>query len=156
MIMFSAEENKLINFAKKAFPKFIMNRRKKGVLDTIYACIISDSGKIYEGKPFEPKNCSGTICCERVAIADMAFKETEKARVKAVLVMGPVGKGGHLTPCGLCRDVIHEYSDGKATVLCAGSYFERKDANFDFLFKNIEKYTIKELYPHPWSEGKWK
>ena len=153
--MFSAEEKKLIEFAKQAFPKFIELLRKRGALDTIYSCVISDSGKIYEGKPFESGSPGGTICCERVAIANMTLRETEKARIKAVLVMGPVGKGGKLTPCGLCRNVIHEYSDVKATVLCAGGYFERSQKNFDFLFKKIKKYTINELYPRPWSEGKW-
>jgi cytidine deaminase len=150
-------EMKLLEYAKKRIPVLFGKRRERGVLDTLFAFVISDSGKIYEGKSFESEICNGPICCERGAIANMALEETEKARIKSVLVFGPVGKEGNLTPCGLCRAVIHEYSDGKATILCTGGYFERKDTDFeDIIKKNLRKFTIKELYPEPWVEGKWK
>ena len=155
MVEFTDEEKKLIEHAKVAFPKQIALRHSNELFETIYSCIISDSGKIYEGIPFESKIANAAICCERLAIANMRLNETEKARVKAVLVMGPVGKGGLLTPCGVCRSVIHEYSDGKATVLCAGKYLERSQENFDLLFEDIKKYTIEELYPDAWKEGTW-
>lgn len=58
-------------------------------------------------------------------------------------------------PCGLCRTIIYEFSDGKATVLCAGAYFENTQRDFNFLFKKIRKFKIKELYPSPWNDGKW-
>jgi cytidine deaminase len=149
-------EKKLIAHAKKRVPQVFSMRRKKGVLDTYYAAIISDSGKIYEGVPFEPEVESATVCCERVAIANMYFAETEKARIKSVFVFGPVGKGGNLTPCGVCRAVIHEFSNGKATIICCGGYFERQDTNFEEIMKrNFRKFTIKELYPEPWIGGTW-
>lgn len=155
MTNFTQEEKKLIEFAKKRYPKILKKRRAKGLYDTYYACVLSNSGKIYEGIPFISKVSTGHICCERVAIANMCFNETEKARIKSILLLGPIGKGGNLTPCGLCRMIIHEFSDGKATVLCAGEYFECSQTNFDFLFKKLKKFKIKELYPSPWSDGRW-
>jgi len=155
MTTFTPEEKKLIKFAKKKYPGILNKRRAKGLYDTYYACVLSDSGKIYEGVPFISKLELGHICCERVAIANMCFRETEKARIKSILLLGPIGKDGNLTPCGLCRTIIHEFSDGKATVLCAGAYFECTQTNFDFLFKRIKKFKIKELYPSPWSDGTW-
>ncbi len=152
---FTSYEKKLIEHAKKEFPKFLEKRREKGLYDAYYSCVISDSGNIYEGTTFLSSIGAATICAERVAIANMVFHETEKARIKSLLVLGPLGKGGNLTPCGLCRTVIHEYSDGKATVLCAGAYFENTQKDFAFLFRKIRKFKIKELYPSPWDDGKW-
>lgn len=105
--------------------------------------------------PLDSKLGAATLCAERSAIANMVFHETEKAKVKTILILGPVGKGGNLTPCCLCRSVIYEFSDGKATVLAAGAFFENTQINFDFLFKKIKKYKIKYLYPSPLSDGKW-
>ena len=149
------DEKKLIQFAKENFPKFLERRRNKGLYDTYYACVLSDSGNIYIGSPFISNLGNASICAERVAIANMVTNETEKARIKTILLLGPVGKGGNLTPCGLCRTVIYEFSDGKATVLCAGAYFENTQKDFEFLFKRIKKFHIKDLYPHPWNDGKW-
>jgi cytidine deaminase len=150
-------EKKLIEHAKRRVPQLFKMRRKKDVYDTYYAAVISNSGRIYEGVPFCPKIESATICCERVAIANMCLAETEKARIKSVFVFGPVGHKGNLTPCGVCRAVVNQYSDGKATILCAGGYFERQDTNFEELIKKyFRKFTIKELYPEPWTTGEWK
>lgn len=153
---FTSGEKKLIEHAQRRYPTILKKRRRNGLYDTLYACVMSDSGRIYEGIPFDSTLLgSSHICCERAAIANMCFEETEKARIVSVLVIGPVGRGGLLTPCGLCRYVINEFSDGKATVLCAGGYFERTQQDFGFLFKEIKKYTMRELYPYPWSEGVW-
>ncbi|RLG20643.1 hypothetical protein DRN74_04960 [Candidatus Micrarchaeota archaeon] len=155
MVKFTKDEKKLIEFAKKNFPKLLERRRKKGLYDTYYACVLSNSGNIYEGSPFISNLGSATICAERVAIANMVFYETEKAKINSILVIGPIGKGGNLTPCGLCRTIIYEFSNGKASVLCAGAYFENTQKDFNFLFKRIRKFKIKDLYPSPWSDGKW-
>lgn len=152
---FTKDEMKLIEYAKKNLPKFLERRRKKGLYDTYYVCVLSDSGKMYEGSPFISNLEPAIICAERVAIANMVFYETEKARIKSILLLGPIGKGGNLTPCGLCRTIIYELSGGKATVLCAGAYFENTQKDFEFLFKKIKKFKIKDLYPSPWNDGKW-
>ena len=111
--MFSTEEMKLIEFAKKRYRELRKLWRAKGLHDNYYACALSNSGKIYEGVPFVPGGLGASeICCERVAIANMCTKETERARLKVILTVGPVGKGGLLTPCGLCRYVIDRLSDG--------------------------------------------
>jgi len=154
MPSFTADEKKLIKYAKKRYVQLRKLWRSKGLHDNYYACILSNSGKIYEGVPFVTELGSSHVCCERVAIANMYTNETEKAKLKVVLVIGPIGKGGLLTPCGLCRHVINKFSDKKAIVLCAGEYFTHIQ-NIDFLFKKIKKYTIKKLYPYPYNEGSW-
>jgi cytidine deaminase len=154
-LQLTLDEKKLVEFAKKSYPKFLRNRRAKGLNDNYYACLISDSGNIYEGTPFCPKMATGTICCERQAIADMCFHETEKARIKSVLTIGPVCKGGVLSPCGLCREVINEFSDGKATFLSAWGHWDNKFTDFESIFKKLKKWTIGELLPHPWKDGPW-
>lgn len=139
MVKLTADEKKLVKFAKKKFPKFIKNRRAKGFNDTYYACLISDSGKIYDACPFLSELGDAHICCERIAISNMCFHETEKARIKSILTIGPVGKGGLLSPCGLCRQVIHEYSDGKASVLSAWDHWDNQFTDFKSIFKKLKK-----------------
>ena len=147
------DEKKLIKYAKNNFPLFLQNRRDKGLYDTYYACVISNQGSIYEGSPFISNLGSASVCAERVAIANMVHYESEQAKIKSILIIGPVGKGGNLTPCGLCRHVIYEFSDGKATVLTAGALFTNTQTDFNFLFEKLEKFEIKDLYPSPWDDG---
>jgi cytidine deaminase len=149
------DEKKLIEHAKIRVPKLLKLRRKKGVYDTLFAFLMSDSGNIYEGIPLLTDMFNGTIHAETNAIANMRLKETEKAKIRAIFIVSPEGKGGNLTPCGMCRAIIHQYSSGKATVLCSQAYMLNTDFDFSKLFKSIRKFTIKELYPEPWTEGKW-
>jgi len=148
-------EKKLVEHAKKRVLQLLKMRRRKGLYDSLYAFVMSDSGKVYEGTFIDTKINGAGTCAERVAIANMLLNETELAKVKHVVVIAPVGKGGNLTPCAACRGVIDEYSDGKATVICLGAHILSTEPDISKLFKNIRKFTIRELYPEPWIEGTW-
>ena len=66
----------------------------------------------------------------------MVTNETKKARIKTVLILGLIGKSENLTPCVLCRTVIYEFSDRKATVLSTGLILRTHKKILSFCLKN--------------------
>jgi cytidine deaminase len=149
----SKDERKLVDYAKKAIVEYNKQRHAKGEVDTIYAFVLSDSGKIYEGACLESAISAG-VCAERVAIGNMFLKETYKSKIKCVVTFDPVPEKQEYssTPCGACRHVIWEHGNQNTTVIC-GQYVQRK-SGWEFL-PEMEKYTIEELYPKPYKMVKW-
>lgn len=96
------------------------------------ACVLTDSGKIYSGCNFENGSLGMTICAERNAIGT-AIADGEK-KIKAVAVYSP--KQDNCTPCGACRQVLHEFCD--------------KDEELDVIVQinnEIKVYTLAHLLP---------
>jgi len=153
MVTFNSSEKKLIEHAKEAAVKFNKMRKSKGGIDTLYAFVMSYSGKIYDGASFETTISNGVVCGEMQAIANMVLNESYRAKVKCVAVADPVPKiqKSSSTPCGTCRHVIWERGTHNTTVICI-QYMQKKDS---WIFPKIEKYKIKNLYPHPYVQVKW-
>lgn len=152
VIKFTQNEKKLINHAKKAVIKQNKMRQKNGGIDTLYSFLMSDSGKIYDGACLE-SNIGASICGERHAIANMVMAESYKAKIKSILVADPVPnvqKNG-TPPCGTCRHVIWENGTPDTTVILMQYIRE----NNHWTFPKIEKYTIKQLYPKPYTPVEW-
>lgn len=96
------------------------------------ACVLTDSGKIYSGCNFENGSLGMTICAERNAIGT-AIADGER-KIKAVAVYSP--KQDNCTPCGACRQVLHEFCD--------------KDEDLDVIVQinnEIKVYTLAHLLP---------
>ena len=153
MTNLNSDEKRLIEHAKKAIVRYNKQRKAKGGMDTLYAFVMSDSGKIYDGACFETTISNSNICGERHAIANMVLKETYKAKIKHVVVADPVPKlqKKSTTPCGTCRHVIWEFKTSNTTVICI-QYMQQKNG---WVFPRIEKHTIKKLYPLPYIPVEW-
>jgi cytidine deaminase len=148
----TSEEKRLVAYAKEAIVKYNKLRHAKGDLDTLYGFVLSDSGAIYDGACYEPQP---TICGERHAIANMVLQESNKAKIKSILVADPVPDvQEHGTPpCGTCRQIIWQQGTPETSVILM-QYIQGKEG---WTFPQIEKYSISELYPHPYEpkEGLW-
>lgn len=153
-IRLTKDEQKLVDYAKEAIVKYNKQRKAKGGIDTIYAFVLSDSGKIYDGACLESTIGSARVCAERLAIGIMFLKETYKSKIRSVVTFDPVPEKQEYssTPCGTCRHTIWEYGTPNTTIIC-GQYIQRKNG-WEFLPK-MEKYTIKELYPKAYKMVKW-
>jgi cytidine deaminase len=154
MVTFNSDEKKLIDYAKKKIMQYCKMRKSKGLYDLIYAFVLSDSGKIYDGVATESNQPQAGICAERHAINNMLLAETEKAKIVSIFVAGPVPKKSKeaITPCGICRIVIEEFSTPKTSIIC--SEFIRNENDWEMLSR-IDRYSIKEIYPHPPIHPKW-
>ena len=147
-IKLTPSEKKLVNYSKKAIIRYNTMRHRKGGLDTLYSFLLSDSEKIYDGACFEANIAQATICGERHAIANLIINESYSAKIKAIVIADPVPevqKHG-TTPCGTCRHLIWTHGTPKTTVILIQYIMGKKG----WTFPKIEKYTIKQLYPHPY------
>jgi cytidine deaminase len=152
-MILTSDEERLIEHAKEAVVRYNRQREARGDLATLYAFVMSDSGKIYDGACFESSISSGIVCGEKHAIANMVAGEGYHAKVKHVIVSDPAPdvRENSTTPCGTCRHIIWERGTDDATIICM-QYIRHGDG---WIFPKIEKYTISELYPHSYMPAKW-
>ena len=100
------------------------------------AALLTKSGKIYTGCNIENASYTPTNCAERTAF----FKAVSEGvrDFQAICIVG--GKDGKLTgytaPCGVCRQVMIEFSDPKTFQIILAVDKER-----------YEIYTLEELMP---------
>ena len=69
------------------------------------AAILTEDGRIYRGCNFENASLGATICAERCA-ASCAIADGQR-RFKAIAI---VGESKPAWPCGICRQVLREFS----------------------------------------------
>ena len=75
------------------------------------ACVLSENEKIYTGCNFENSSFGLTICAERNAIGTMIADGERK--IKAIAIYSP--NMDNCTPCGACRQVIHDFQTQSGT-----------------------------------------
>lgn len=148
-------EEKLVEHARERIQEHAKNRYEKELYDVLYAFVLSESGKIYEGKPFESNQSSFNFCAERHAINQMQYEETENSKIEALLVAGPVPDKNHkgTMPCGACRHAINEFGDENTNVIV--SNFVRKEGGNWNVLPQIQKFQISELYPEAYEPVEW-
>lgn len=104
------------------------------------AALVTASGKIYTGCNIENATYGATNCAERTTIFK-AVSEGEKEILKIAIVGGPKDDNpdslsGFAYPCGICRQVMREFSDpDKLEVIIAKST------------SDYQKFTLSELLP---------
>ncbi len=152
MTNFTSDEKRLIEHAKRSIATYNKMRKANGGIDTLYAFLLSDSGKIYDGACFEPNISHATVCGERHALTNMVLKESYKAKIKTIVVADPVPsvQKNSTPPCGTCRHLIWEFGMPTTTVILI-QYIQHEK---DWIFPKIEKHTIKKLYPVPYKPVK--
>lgn len=152
-IQLTLEEQKLIEHAKESIEKYNKKRHAKGGIDTLYGFLITEEGVIYDGGCFEPNLAHSTICGERHAISNMVLNEGYNTKIKSIVVADPVPtvQEKSTTPCGTCRHLIWQFGNPDTSVILM-QYIQGKKENgeLSWTFPKMEKYLIKDLYPHPY------
>jgi cytidine deaminase len=77
------------------------------------AALITDDGTVFEGCNVENSSYGMTICAERNAVFQAAMHG--KRKILAVAVASD--DEAFITPCGACRQVLAEFTNGEAEVL---------------------------------------
>ncbi len=98
---------------------------------TVGAAVLGTSGRIYPGCNVESSAFSTTLCAERVAIFGAIAAGESGFTALAVAT----SNGG--TPCGACRQVIHEQC-GEIPIYLVGENSGQP-----------VKFTTSQLLPHP-------
>ena len=107
------------------------------------AALLTKSGKVYLGANIENASFTPTVCAERVAFFK-ALTEGEREFVKIAISGGPKGEEFErsFAPCGVCRQVMSEFCTGDFEILLVG--------------REIEKYTLNDLFPASFSKENMK
>ena len=95
------------------------------------ACLYCDNGKLYTGCNFENSSFGLTICAERNTIGTMIADGGKK--IKAIAIYSP--SMDNCTPCGACRQVIHEFQTDEGTDVITK------------IGENLKIYKLDELLP---------
>lgn len=100
------------------------------------AALYSSNNKIYTGCNVENASYGATNCAERTAVFK-AVSEGEKSIDMIAIVGGPVkGEMVYAFPCGVCRQVLREFSDpDKLIIIVAKSLNDYKE------------YSLSQLLP---------
>src|SRR5262245_27271001 len=82
------------------------------------AALLTRSGKIYTGCNIENAGYTPSVCAERTAI----FKAVSEGELDFVAIAVATSNGG--APCGVCRQVIREFSPNLTIIIgtIAGDY----------------------------------
>ncbi len=86
------------------------------------AAVLMENGKIYTGVNIENSSFGATNCAERTAIFKAISDDVRN--IKAIAI---AGDGDDLIlPCGICRQVIAEFSDEDTEIVCGKNDREYK------------------------------
>ena len=77
----------------------------------VAAAVLADSGRIYTGVNVENASYPAGICAECNAVAKAISCGERKIRAVAIVGRDSQGKSsGYVSPCGICRQVLREFS----------------------------------------------
>ena len=98
------------------------------------ACILAEDGRTFKGCNFENASYGASICAERCAASHALINGAR--RFRAIAIVGSTAVGW---PCGICRQVLREFSEESMPVI-VGEYG-----------KGYTVMTLGELLPHGFS-----
>ena len=83
----------------------------------VAAAVLCDSGKIYTGANIENASYPAGNCAEKTAINTAVF--AGERRLRAIAIVGGLNgvNSDYCAPCGICRQVIREFSDPEKMIV---------------------------------------
>ena len=100
------------------------------------AALLTDDGGLFTGCNVENASYGATNCAERTAV----FKAVSEGKRKISCIAIAGGKGDELNmafPCGVCRQVLREFSDPAKLKILVGTSAE-----------DYKEYSLEELLPN--------
>ena len=99
---------------------------------SVGAALVTEAGNVYTGVCFDLA-CGIGFCAEHSAVAAMlARRETRVAKIVAV------SRGGILSPCGRCRELLAQV--------------DRGNLECEVILGPDERATLRELLPRYWMD----
>jgi cytidine deaminase len=95
------------------------------------AAVLMDNGKIYTGVNVENSSLGATSCAERTAICNAVCDGETK--IKAIAIASDNEE--YILPCGICRQVIAEFSGSDTDIIST-----RRNGEY-------KVYKVKDLIP---------
>lgn len=95
------------------------------------AAVIAENNEVYSGANIENSSYGATVCAERTAVFKAIIEGNRK--IKTVAIASDTD--ATIFPCGICRQVLGEFCDEDAKIICGNSV------------DSFEIYTLGELMP---------
>jgi len=95
------------------------------------AAILMKDGTVVTGANIENSSYGLSMCAERTALYHAHLKGFRKADMVSMAVIGPTS--GPISPCGACRQVIHELMDSKTPIFLSNLKKEIKQVSPEVL-----------------------
>ena len=95
------------------------------------AALLDDNGNIFTGCNVENASYGACCCAERTAVFKAVSEGSRSFKAIAIVSSG----GGETFPCGICRQVLSEFSPDITVIL--------EDEN-----GAVHSYTLSKLLPH--------
>ena len=101
----------------------------------VAAAVLTDTGKVYTGVNVENASYPAGICAECNAVAKAVSCGERKIRSIAIVGKDSLGNSsGYVSPCGICRQVLREFSEPKdLKVIMAKSVDDYKEMTLEEL-----------------------
>lgn len=96
------------------------------------AALITDKGNVYTGVNIENISYGATNCAERTAV----FKAVSEGDRKIKMIAIASDKEDFISPCGICRQVLAEFSDRDTRILCSNIKGEYKAFSIEEILPN--------------------
>ncbi|KAJ6554536.1 cytidine deaminase [Mycena capillaripes] len=106
------------------------------------AALLCSDGTIVKGASIENINYADTICAERTAIVKAVSEGIKSFAALAVVANVP-----HISPCGMCRQVIGEFCAPEMPVLLIPGDYLGSDSPGGEVGK-LKETTFGELFPN--------
>ena len=108
----------------------------------VAAIVVDEIGNVWEGVNVESISFGATICAERTAINNAQTSGKINKNIKEVhliAIKNNMKIDNDVSPCGICRQIIHEQSKGNAMVYCY-------DSKGNITSENISKLLPKAFF----------
>lgn len=99
----------------------------------VAAILIDEEGKIHKGVNVENASFGLSICAERNVISSAITEGMKKIR----LIVITANTEEPVSPCGMCRQYIREFSDEKTLIILGNSKNDK-----------YIKWTVEEMIPY--------
>ena len=99
------------------------------------AAVLTKNGNTYTGTNIENVSYGATNCAERTAIFK-AISEGER-KIDSIAIVSD--KEDFIFPCGICRQVIAEFSDETTRIICSNIKGDLKIFSVEELIPNVFK-----------------
>lgn len=129
------DEKQLIKAAEKAMSNSYSPYSKFKV----GAALLTKDGKIYPGANIENASYPLAMCAERNAVYHALNRGVNKDDIVALAIIG--NTTGPISPCGACRQVLHELLPREAAIYLASTN------------GSVKKTTTDELLPFAFDES---
>jgi len=97
------------------------------------------SGKSFFGCNIENASFGATVCAERSAISSMIASVGHLAKISEIHIVSD--QKTPISPCGICRQSLAEFSNSETKIFCYSSDFSSQKA-----------YTVSEILPDAFVE----